>query len=224
MSALKFHVLMLFLKFTPSDKIQKGKVIINFLGTNAAMFPALPQTVAQLTTLNNNLDKAQQAAANGDAVAIMARNGTEKAWVAGFKLVANYVNYLANGDGNIIKAAGLDPTKGESVPTTKPDALSNFKATIPASPAGSAVVSNDATSLSKSFVYMGVPPSTKMEQIGDMIKITTPNGDVLYIQADTHHNAVMSGLVSGVKLSIYGFDFNNKGAGPLTQANDITPQ
>ncbi len=224
MSALKLHVSFTYLRDTPVNKIAKGKQIINGLTANAAKFPALPQSVAQLTTLNNDLDKTQQAAANGDTVAIMARNSSEKNWVAGYKLVTTYVNYLANGDGNIIKMAGLDTTQGESVPTTKPDALANLNAEAPSNPAGTAIVGNDATRLSKSFVYMLVPPATQMQQQGDLIKITTPAGDVLYLQADTHHHAVMSGLESGKKLSVYGFDFNNKGAGPLTQTNDITPQ
>ena len=60
MATLKVKVLLSFLRLAIVDKILKGKLIISGVTTQAAKLPNLPFTVAQLTAVNDDLDKKTQ--------------------------------------------------------------------------------------------------------------------------------------------------------------------
>ena len=106
-----------------------GANVIAALGASI-LFPDLPVTIAELTTVNNALSAALTAALTGNHTAVATVKTAVINWDNAFTLTANYVTSIAQGDETVIRDAGFIPTKSESQPTPKPAASAGFTATI----------------------------------------------------------------------------------------------
>ena len=221
MSNLKIKVSLDFLRKKIADKLVKGKLIITGVGNQLAKLPSLPFTVAQLQSSNDDLDKKNQAAAGGDHTAIEQRNASEKIWITEYKSVGNYVSYVANGDAAFISSCGFDATSGQSSSPVPVDALGNLQGVAIVKSPGAIDISNDGQTAARGYAYLVTPTTANVVQQGNTLVITTAAGDVIYLVPDTHHHAVVSGLPSGVAMSLYGAGFNHLGTGNLTQAKDV---
>jgi hypothetical protein len=216
----KVQVLVNFLKIKITDKIARGKRIISGITAQAAKLPNLPVTTAAYTTANNDLDTKYQAAVNGDRVAIAARNASEKTWNGLTKQVANYVNYVANGDQNFILACGFDHTTAESTPTHRPDTADGLEAKPIVDHAGSLDVSSNSDSNVKAYLYVAATAGFTVEQQGDNL-IISAGAERMVLNVDTHHAAILDGCPSATPLNIYGLEINHVGAGTLTRGKTV---
>ena len=209
MSKLTVKVSLEFLRALVALKVQKGAVIIAGINSQILKLPNLPFTIAALTALNTDLINAIQAALSGNLAAIDLRNQLEAKWITQFRYTANYVSTVSEGDSNFILLCGLDPTSSETTPVVTP---------------GCAEVSMDKQTNAAGFVVVLAPKAVTVIQKGNVLEICF-NGATVYVQPDTHNHFALSGLASGVPLSVYGAAFSLHGTGPLTKSgNDITPQ
>ena len=223
MSKLTVKVSLEFLRALVALKVQKGAVIIAGINSQILKLPNLPFTIAALTALNTDLINAIQAALSGNLAAIDLRNQLEAKWITQFRYTANYVSTVSEGDSNFILLCGLDPTSSETTPSLPVTELKNLKTTPVVTP-GCAEVSMDKQTNAAGFVVVLAPKAVTVIQKGNVLEICF-NGATVYVQPDTHNHFALSGLASGVPLSVYGAAFSLHGTGPLTKSgNDITPQ
>src|SRR5436305_3151136 len=115
-----------FLNLSTSKKAPFGANVIDLLTANATVFPALPVTVAQLTTVNTALTLALKAMEQGGKQARANLDAAIAAWNAAFKSDAAYVSTVANGNVQTLLKSGYNPTKGQRQPVPVPGACANF--------------------------------------------------------------------------------------------------
>src|SRR5881628_3512832 len=101
-----------FIRLNPSNKTTFGTAVINALTANAETFPNLPVLLAVLTSSNNALIAAINAASSGDHYAIANLKTILKEWNNNFRLTANYISNVADGNSATIRLASFIPTKG----------------------------------------------------------------------------------------------------------------
>ncbi len=225
MKMLKIKPSLDFLQLKTSDKVAKGKVIINGITAQLGKLPNLPHTAAQLTTINSDLDAKNQAAASGDRVAIAQKIASEKTWNTNFRDTANYVSYVANGDKILIEACGFDPTSGEAAAPVPAEPVNNFVASPVLRQPGIVELSCDGQSKAHSnFLFALAPSNATVTQDGNTLILTTASGETFYIVPDTHHHVLIEGLASSVVMNAYAVAFNTVGTGPVSDAVQVKPQ
>ncbi len=225
MKMLKIKPTLDFLHFKTSDKIAKGKNIINGVTAQLAKLPNLPHTVAQLTGFNSDLDAKNQAAASGDRVAIAQKIASEKTWNTNFRDTANYVNYVANGDKILIEACGFDATSGEAADPIPAALVTNFEAIPVLRQSGVVELSCDGQAKPHSnFLFALAPANATVTQDGNTLVLTTATGETFYVVPDTHHHVLIEGLTPSVVMNAYVAAFNTVGTGPVSDAVQVKPQ
>jgi len=222
MKALKIKPSLAFLRFKTSDKIALGKNIINGVTAEAAKLPNMPHTVIQLTAANADLDTKNQAASSGDRVAIATKNFSEKTWKSYFRDVANYVNYIANGDKVLIEACGFTPTSGEAATPLPGEHVSNFVASPVLHHHGAIELSCDGQWKTRSnFLFALAPSNATVMQNGNTIVLSTASGETFYIVPDTHHHVLIENVPSGLQMKAHAVAFNAVGTAPISEAIQV---
>jgi len=213
MAILKFRVLFTFLRLNIADKIAKGKKIIAGLTLKSAELPNPPIAIAEITTLNSDLDGGYQAAETGNNEAKSALPALEAKWKAAFQKNGEYVDMIANGDKALIVASGYDASSGESISKQIPVTLTGLtsKAT---EKTGEIDVTSDKQKDAAAIMVASVPVGTVVTQVGRTVSFTI-GGNTISITLDTHHNTKVEGLASALAVSVYGLAFNGKGIGPI---------
>src|SRR4051812_8503841 len=215
-------VKMAFLRFIPTQKTSLGKTIITNLGDNAATFPAPPIAITQLTSINNSLIDAELAAQSGDLVAKANLKLRKKEWNDAFKLTANYVNYIANGNESIIVLAGFESTKSETSPAQKPGVASDFKATVNGTK-GNIAASWGAVDGAKAFVVTALPANASVTYNGDTMLLTV--GDTtIYVLVSTGRKVEISNVPVGTSVAVSVYAVNSAGTGPAANGQHVIAQ
>jgi hypothetical protein len=186
-------------------------------------FTGLPVPVSELLTLNDNLSAIISEALTGNHTAVAAVKNAVAAWNNGFALTANYVTSVAAGDESVIRSAGFVPTKSESQPAQKPGAVTNFKATINGSKGAIIASSKRAVPEAIAYVYAAVPDGVNISYNGYTMVITVGEKSI-FITADTHKQAELYNLPTGVPYNVSMYAINRAGSGPATASQQVIPQ
>lgn len=107
----KLKVLLDFVRYIIPVKIEFYKKIIANLTANATTFPTPDVELTVLTGDVNKLDANFQASLGGSHLATSQMRETEKAVDEKFRIIAKYVDKIANGNESIILLAGFYPTR-----------------------------------------------------------------------------------------------------------------
>jgi hypothetical protein len=218
----KVNVKMTFTKLAPPKKTSLGKTIIANLGDNTGTFPAPPVSTDQLTIINNNLIDAEFAAQTGDKNAKENLKQRNQEWDDAFKFTANYVNYVANGNGATITLAGFEQSKPDTSPAQKPGVANNFKAAVNGTK-GNIAVSWDAVDSAKAFVVTALPPNASVDYNGDTMLLTIGDATV-YVSVGTNRKVEISNVPVGTQLAVSVYAVNSAGAGPAANGQHVIAQ
>lgn len=219
---LKQKVSLAFVEEPATIKTSLGASVINGLTENAEKFPALPVSLLNLTLINNKLTAAVLAAATGEHVAAADLKTTEKTWDANFRATANYVSIIANGDTAIIRMSGFIPTKPETTPIQRPDALQALQVNVNGT-AGSVAASCAPADGARAYVFTALPEEASVSFNGDTMIITVGETKV-YVQVNKKRKAKFNNLVSGKKMKVSVYAMNSAGIGALANGQNVIPQ
>jgi hypothetical protein len=195
-----------------------GTQVINALMANAETFPNLPVLLALLTSSNNALIAAVNAASTGDHYAVANLKAVIKEWNNNFRLTANYISNVADGDAAIVRLAGFVPTKGETTPAQKPDAPSNFYA---AANGTKGLINASCTAKNKNaLIFVAAPPGADISFIGDSMLITAGNVTV-QVLTSTKNKVSFNNIPGGVIMDMSVYAVNTAGIGPLANGQSV---
>jgi len=106
----KDRIVMSFQKLTRSDKVSKGRQVSTMMQANPK-FGDPDVTYDQLKAATDKLEKSILAAASGGKEETALMNQAEAEWDKIMRLVARYVERIADGDGAVMLSAGFDLAK-----------------------------------------------------------------------------------------------------------------
>lgn len=212
-----------FLKYSVPEKIAFGKNVVASQNANAAKFPNPPIAIKELETDNNDLDNANQKAANGGQSEKDDLLKVEKRWNGHFRKTANYVSLIADGDPAVVRDGGFIPTSTTRTKASKPDVLDNLTAHVGTGAGTLAIETKTTKDHVDAFTYIAAPVDVTVTSKGNVIEIKVGNA-IVYVIPETHAKTTINGLPQ-VKLSVYGAATNSAGTGPLTKTgNDVSIQ
>lgn len=219
------QVSLAFLLLLNAKKLTFADNVIALLTTNAATFPDLPFSVVLLKSINDALRQAVKDAAN---------NGTNEKdllkklliqWKNEFKLTAQYVNLVANGDKTIVDLSGFETTLTDVSPLPKDDNTSTQEITIPKNKKGGFnSKTNSKGSKAKGYIHISMPTGATISQTGDMFQIDMGAGKIITIIAKTSGIAIFENLASKVPVNTTVFSFNASGTSIAATVQEVTPQ
>jgi hypothetical protein len=222
-----FHVLHSYREIKKNDdQYDFGTLVIGMLTTNAAQFPALPLSVAQLTTINNQYLTLINAADGGDHAAIVARDTyRDSTWIPAFDETADYVDEVADGSENVILASGFKATKGTKESSTLPKQMHlDLKSTV----AGQVVYKSDTEDVGKDATYLLVGKTRNMATITQdadgKILIETTGACNIVIAPVRNKKGSLSGCPSEEKMDFVITATNAAGTGPISAEAKIIIQ
>ena len=212
-----------FKKLKPANKPGFGTKVIAALTNNADTFPDLPVKIADLQTANDVLTKTIPLALTGNHESIAALRNAVLNWNDVFTRVANQVTTVAEGDVQIILAAGFEPTKSESTRRPKPGTITNFYAGTNGFKNAVVAGTNKAVPNADAFGYIAVPQGATINTDGNMT-IVTIGSNSIYFMACTQKQAELYNLPEGVPYTINMFAINSAGTGPSVISQPVRPQ
>ena len=212
-----------FLQDTPANKVATGNHVTQTLTKNAGTFPNLPLPIDDLKKINDELATSQSEAKSGDHTAVAKLVNTEKRWDSAFRKTANYISTVADGNEEIIRMGGMEPTKNETHPTVFPTAPIKFTVKIHD---GKGVFDASCESMHHSadaYVYVAAPDGVGVSIGNNMMSINV--GDkTIYVVVDTHRQYMFQNVKSKETLNVQMYAVNTAGSGPMTDPKEITPQ
>jgi hypothetical protein len=148
----KKHVVFNFIRFNYSQKVEKGRNVAAKIRANGRKFSDPDVTAEQIEAKTEELENCRIAALNGDreATALLRQKALE--WDDMMRIVANYVDRIAEGDDAVIIGAGFDFEK-QPDPAVRPV----FKAEL-GPKSGSVILRRQAMPGAKAYimqVYIG---------------------------------------------------------------------
>lgn len=213
---LKPSVSLDFLVWPVENKIPFGNRVFNKI-KNDPRYAGCPIPAGTLDSNNQKLQAAETEALSGDHEKIAFRNEELKVWNHDMKIVATWLNGLADGVESIILGAGFESTKTHSTPGTKPETPANFDGSMSK---GSATLSCDDSLKTTACAYMLRTENVQVEVIDNVIKATV-GGETFWVVLDTHKETVVPGLPKHVPLFASMMAFNHKGASPVTSEIEL---
>lgn len=219
---LKQKASLSFIRETASKKISLGENVINALSTNIATFPNPPVAVATLVTSNNDLLVAERAAHSGDHYAVATLQNMEKTWDNNFRLTANYVSIVADGNEATIRLAAFVPTKAETTPVQLPAIPSQLTVLLSGMKGGFNAVANNVSG-AKAYVFAAYPEGMEITYNGDVMQIAVGTA-VAYLYVGTNRKAQFANIPSGTSLYVSAFAVNSAGCGPAANGQNVIPQ
>jgi hypothetical protein len=107
----KKHVVFNFVRFNYSQKVEKGRNVAAKIKASPTKFTDPDVTVEQIETTTEELESCRIAALNGDREATALLRQKAQEWDDMMRIVANYVDRIADGDDAVILGAGFDLEK-----------------------------------------------------------------------------------------------------------------
>ncbi|MFH0895001.1 MAG: fibronectin type III domain-containing protein [Bacteroidota bacterium] len=192
----RVKVLLDFLKYSVVRKIEFGRNVITKMTGNAS-FTNPDLTLAQATTLTNNIEAALIAADGGSKAAKASLLQAEKLWDEGFRKMVLYVERIALGNEALILSAGFECTH-QPAPALHPEFVVKH-----GKMEGEVLLSHKAVQVRAAWVWQCVP---------DPI----PANEKEWIQAGITLSAKfkINGLESGKKYWFRVAVVTTKGQGP----------
>ena len=219
------QVSLAFLLLLNAKKLTFADNVIDLLTKNAASFPDLPFSVVLLKSINDALRQAVKDAAN---------NGTNEKdllkklliqWKNQFKLTAQYVNLVANGDKTVVDLSGFETTQVDVAALGKDNNTSTIEIAIPSGKKGGFVAkTNSKLRKARGYVYFCMPTDATISQTGNMLQIDMGTGKVITIIAQTSGPATFENLTSKVPVNATVFSFNAAGTSIAATLQEVTPQ
>ncbi|HEY4784799.1 MAG TPA: fibronectin type III domain-containing protein [Bacteroidales bacterium] len=155
----KVRVLLDFIKYIIPVKIECLRKVLANLTSNATVFPTPDVELTVLKGVLDKLDADYLASLGGSHVAIAQMHQSEAEVDEKFRIIAKYVDRIANGNESIILIAGFNPTR-QPVPSLK----DHFTAKNSANP-GEIILRYKAQPNARSYTwqYSEVNPPVKEE-------------------------------------------------------------
>ena len=210
-----------FIRENPSKKTTFGQQVVDALTANPETFPNLPVALTELSSLNNALTTAVNAASTGEHVAVAGLKTMVKEWNNDFRLTANYVSNVANGDASIVRLASFIPTKSETTPVQKPAAPADFYA---ATNGTKGLINASCTSNDKdALVFIAAPPDAEINFNGDAMLITAGNV-IVQVLMTTKRKVSFHNVPGNVVMDMSVYAVNTAGIGPLANGQSVITQ
>jgi hypothetical protein len=108
MNLNKIRVALYMTRMSVSEKLNKAKMVLNAISTNANVFASPGAAVSDLVTATSELETAWNNAQDGGKSLTAIMHDREEVFDAAMNSLATYVEVVANGDPEIIHLAGLD--------------------------------------------------------------------------------------------------------------------
>ena len=217
------HASLAFLQDSPANKVTTGNHVTDSLTKNAITFPGLPVPVSDLQRVTDDLSKDQSEAKSGDHTAVARLVNTEIKWDGGFKKTANYVTIVADGNEEIIRMAGMEPTKNETQPTVLPITPANFVIKIHDAKGAFDASCDTMHNHADAYVYVAAPDGVSVNVGNNMMSIAIGDKTV-YVVVDTHRQIMFQNVASKQTLHVQMYAVNSAGSGPVTDSKEVTPQ
>ncbi|MGH2563000.1 MAG: hypothetical protein ACRDE5_00710 [Ginsengibacter sp.] len=219
------RVSLTFKMYKPVDKVTFGNGVINCLSpVLPPTLTTLPIPVADLQAVNDALNTAVinlQTSGSRQARTVVKNAVTE--WITAFGMTAAYISMIAQGDDEIITAAGFDPTKGNSQPKPKPGLAADFQASI--NGFKGAILAGSQSPVPEATVYVCYAlPAGVSVNFSENTMILTVEGKSVYINVATQKKTEMYNLPSTATFSVGMYAVNSAGAGPATALQQVTTQ
>ncbi len=216
------HVSLAFVDYSVPNKLVFGEKVHNAFIAGAATFPNLPHLPAAIKTANDDLAAKAAAAANGDKVAMDARDASEAAWKTLMKDNAKYVETVANGNLGIIDKSGYLATKdrreGRQAPANSQSPQTSVDGLV-----GGMKLSVEPDTNVDAFLFTARTSGVTVQQQGNQITFSIGVEKVIVV-IDTHRQVTLTGLTSHVPLQVQIMGVNNAGCNQLTNAKTTSPQ
>ena len=163
----KFKVLFDFISYSVTVKLAFYRNVISSLTDNPT-FPNPYISLADVTATVDKFEAAILAASDGAHTAVLIMHDAEKAADTDFRILAHYVDQIADGDEIILSMSGFHPTK-QPVPHQKP-LLAVFDGSHP----GSALLTAKAHDKAGAYIWQLVKgPLPTSESEWKLIAIST---------------------------------------------------
>lgn len=211
-----------FIETTATGKTSLGQTVIAALTDNATTFPNLPVAITTLAANNEDLTGAVLAARTGDHVAVANLENVIKTWDNNFRLTANYVSIVANGNEATIRLAGFTATKAETTPAQIPAAPSRLRVNINGSK-GKFTAACDRVNGARGYVFAALPNGATINFNGNIMMVTIGN-TTAYITVNTRSRAQFTNLPSGAQMDVSVYAVNSAGSGTAANGQNVITQ
>ncbi len=192
-----------------------------YLTTNSATFPDCPNPGASVTIMSGKLLTLLAAKDTSE----LAKDDYDNYLALCIKAMdANYdyIDLIAQGDGNIVALAGVNGTSTKTASTGNPLAPENLKYVF-SNDAGQIIISQSSDKLAYGRVIVSYS-DTKISVVksgNTQLKITNADGSTIFVDVATSHKTTIENQLKGTEINSVVANFNPNGISPIASPDPV---